>query len=244
MTIEESKAVAQSDPQDSKNGRPSSQDDLESLVRLLANQSTQLAKRVALLEGERSSNSVAQDGGSSKLSSPPDAGPKSNFEEEFNSNRNEDNNMLCPQVAKSLEIAEGVPEQYSSIEEALDDRFALIERRLEKCEGADEKVSIDDREYELAESTFSLLVTHHPLTIPFTFAVFSVALSISCLCLTLASSINKGTKGNTLAIPAGVDGMVRAAQFLGELYLSCVFLWGRHCLYALQILMIFSYDLY
>ena len=45
-------------------------------------------------------------------------------------------------------------------------------------------------------------------------------------------------------ISAGVDGMVRAAQFLGELYLSCVFLWGRHCLYALQILMIISSDLY
>ena len=234
MTIEDSEAVV-ADPQDSKNGRPSSsQDDLESLVRLLANQSTQLAERVALLEGERSSNCVAQDGGSSKLSSPPDAGPKSNFEEEFNSNRNEDNDMLCPQVAKSLEIAEGVPEQYSSIEEALDDRFALIERRLEKCEGADEKVSIDDREYELAESTFSLLVTHHPLTIPFTFAVFSVALSISCLCLTLASSINKGTKGNTLAIPAGVDGMVRAAQFLGKSAYDVYFPWGA-------LLLIFTY---
>ena len=227
MTIEDSKAVAIiADPQDSKNGRPSSQDDLESLVRLLANQSTQLAERVALLEGERSSNSVAQDGGSSKSSSPPDAG-KVHFEEEFNSNRNEDNNMLCPPVAKSLEIAEGVPEQYSSIEEALDDRFALIERRLEKCEGADEKVSIDDdREYELAESTFSLLVTHHPLTIPFTFSVFSVALSISCLCLTLASSIRKGTKGNMLGIPAGVDGMVRAAQFLGKRAYDVYFPWG------------------
>ena len=124
-------------------------------------------------------------------------------------------------------------------------RITLLERRLENYE--EEKVlmtSNDEQKYGLSESTFSLLVTHHPFTVPFAFAVFSVALSISCLCLTLASSISKGTKGNTLAIPAGVDGMVRAAQFLGELYLSCVFLWGGHCLYALQRLMIISSDLY
>ena len=68
MTIEDSEAVV-ADPQDSKNGRPSSsQDDLESLVRLLANQSTQLAERVALLEGERRGDD-APDGGGTKIQS-------------------------------------------------------------------------------------------------------------------------------------------------------------------------------
>ena len=72
MTIEDSEAVDFADPQDSKNGGPSSsKDDLESLVRLLANQSTQLAERVALLEGERRedqrSKVDAPDGGGTKI---------------------------------------------------------------------------------------------------------------------------------------------------------------------------------
>ena len=91
----------------------------------------------------------------------------------------------------------------------------LIEQRLESYE--DEKDILEDEsEYLLSESTFSFLITHHPISIPFVFAVFSMALSISCLSLTLASSISKGTKGNILGIPAGVDKTVRAAQFLGE----------------------------
>lgn len=70
------------------------------------------------------------------------------------------------------------------------------------------------------ESTFSLLITHHPLSGPFAFAVFSAGLSISCLSLTLASSIKKGSQGNPLGMPAGVDSMVRGAQFLGELFFT------------------------
>ena len=49
------------------------------------------------------------------------------------------------------------------------------------------------------------------------FGVFSIALSISCLCLVLTSSIKKGTSRNRLGIPAGCDSTTRAAQFLGAL---------------------------
>ena len=107
----------------------------------------------------------------------------------------------------------GVPEDDK--EEALADCVLFNERRLENYE--DEKGIFDERKYALPESIFSLLITHHPLSVPFGFAVFTIALSIACLCLTLVSSISDGTKGNRLGIPAGVDGTVIAAQFLGEL---------------------------
>ena len=142
--------------------------------------------------------------------------------------------VLSSSSSSKLNVVSGVPEEYDNdIEEAFDDRITLLERRLENYE--EEKVlmtSNDEQKYGLSESTFSLLVTHHPFTVPFAFAVFSVALSISCLCLTLASSISKGTKSNTLAIPAGVDGMVRAAQFLGKSAYDVYFPWGALFTYA------------
>jgi len=116
-----------------------------------------------------------------------------------------------------IKLVEGIPEENNNddIEEALNERMLLIEQRLESYE--DEKDTLEDEsEYLLSESTFSFLISHHPISIPFVFAMFSMALSISCLSLTLASSISKGTKGNILGIPAGVDKTVRAAQFLGE----------------------------
>ena len=78
--------------------------------------------------------------------------------------------------------------------------------------------------------------THHPFTVPFAFAVFFVALSISCLCLTGSSN-------------EGEYCMVRAAQFLGELYNIHIIVYfyggGELFIYMLcKILMIISSDLY
>lgn len=69
---------------------------------------------------------------------------------------------------------------------------------------------------------------------------------ISCLCLTLASSISKGVKGNPLAIPAGVDSMVRAAQFLGKyVHNMTVYLyWGCCMVHAMLIHIYWYWDLY
>jgi len=52
---------------------------------------------------------------------------------------------------------------------------------------------------------------------PFLFASASVALSIICLGLTLASSIQNGYEGNPLGIPGGVTSLVQAAQFFGAI---------------------------
>ena len=101
-------------------------------------------------------------------------------------------------------------------ETSMNDRIAAIEKWKEDREDSKDIQLNDEGEFDLADSTFSLLITQHPLSIPFIFGVCSVALSISCLSLTLASSLNKGTRGNVLGIPAGVDGAVRAAQFLGK----------------------------
>ena len=185
MTIEDEDARAAAPQSQSGDGAENikyvhkdADDDLKSLVRILADRSTELAERVALLESSKpSSRQVGDD-----------------------------------------PIVTGIPEKniYDIEEQALDNRIALIEQRLETYEDEKDIFDTDERDFPLADSTFSLLVTQHPLSIPFAFAVFSIALSISCLCLTLASSINQGTARNKLGIPAGVDATVRAAQFLGK----------------------------
>jgi hypothetical protein len=107
----------------------------------------------------------------------------------------------------------GIPE--FDVEGALSDRIMQIEQRLDEHD--DEKIALDERKYGLPESTFTFLITHGPLSVPFAFAVFSMFLSISCLSLTLASSIQQGSEGNRLGIPAGVEAPVRVAQFLGAI---------------------------
>ena len=100
------------------------------------------------------------------------------------------------------------------VEGPLVERIMQIEQRLDEQDG--EKIALDELKYGLPESTFTFLITHGPLSVPFAFAVFSMFLSISCLSLTLASSIQQGSEGNRLGIPAGVTAPVRVAQFLGE----------------------------
>lgn len=98
-------------------------------------------------------------------------------------------------------------------------RMSLLERRLDAYDDGKEAATADDddNKYTLGESTFSLLVTEHPCSVPFAFAACSVALSVVCLSLTLASSIMKGAKGNRIGIPGGVSDLVRASQFFGAL---------------------------
>jgi len=95
-------------------------------------------------------------------------------------------------------IVEKAPQDVDYNDGGVIQRMALLEQRLDDYD--DEKVEqlSDEDKYTLSESTFSLLITEYPLSLPFGFSVFSVALSIICLSLTLASSISKGTKGNRL----------------------------------------------
>jgi len=123
--------------------------------------------------------------------------------------RNADENETDPHLI--LRSVRGIPEDDPV--DAISDRVMLIERRLEAYD--EEKSVCDERKYLLPESTFSFLITHPPNSFPFIFAAFSMALSTSCLSLTLASSIQNGSKWNWLGIPAGVGPEVRAAQFLG-----------------------------
>ena len=157
-----------------------------------------LAERVALLEDQ------------------PDASLESRLESNSLEGPTTENGSFARTTESNDEdgrLTAVVGVQEDMVEEGLATRVDLIERRLK----TEEKEPPDESKYSLPESTFSLLVTHHPLSIPFAFAVFSTALTISCLSLTLASSIqNSGGKENPLGIPAGVGGMVVAAQFLGE----------------------------
>ena len=182
-----------------------SREDLESLIRSLV--STEVSERVALLESQR--NDTNND--NPKL--PTKGARRTNPSIDFAWQKRDTSTAANDSPIK---LVEGIPDGTNNdIEEAMNERMLLIEQRLESYE--DEKDILEDEsEYLLSESTFSFLISHHPISIPFVFAMFSMALSISCLALTLASSISKGTKGNILGIPAGVDKTVRAAQFLGE----------------------------
>ena len=213
MTIEESEPIVAPQATDTNLNNGGGGGDIESLVRALAEQvraaddrAENLAERVALLSID---NNTLE-----------------NIDTATNVQRSSSNRVSFKETSarsigqrgeSKLQSVIGIPEDdFDDNDEeqaALDDRITLLERHFENY--ADEKDIYDERKYALPESTFSLLVTHHPLSIPFCFAVFSVALSISCLALTLASSISNGTKGNVLAIPAGISGTVRAAQFLG-----------------------------
>jgi hypothetical protein len=82
----------------------------------------------------------------------------------------------------------------------LAERLALIESRLDDNEDTKRGTALCN-EYTLPESTFSLLVTEHPLSSPFIFAVFTATLSITCLGLVLADAASKGTAGNRLSVP-------------------------------------------
>ena len=160
--------------------------DLEQLVQ-------ELAERVALLENKEEENPEVADDASSPV------------------------DIIAEKEDESPPSVHGIIEKgHHYDEENISGRLGLIENRLDAYDDEKEMHLDDDNKYTLSESTFSLLITQHPLSVPFAFAVFSVALSISCLSLTLASSIDKGTETNRLGIPAGVSALTRAAQFFGK----------------------------
>ncbi|KAL7478407.1 hypothetical protein ACHAW6_004170 [Cyclotella cf. meneghiniana] len=69
--------------------------------------------------------------------------------------------------------------------------------------------------FELPESTFTLLITHKVLSVPFFTGLIACALALMCLILVLINEIEKGTIDNPFALPAGVTTGVRMAQFVG-----------------------------
>lgn len=143
-----------------------------------ARQSKDLSDRVALLE---------EGGGGSNKDDAAHSSHASNQEVSF---------------AKDMPSVRGIaerPPQDADYGDSVTQRMALLEQRLDDYDDEkDGQILNDEDEYNLSESTFSLLITEYPLSIPFGFAVSSVALSVICLTLTLASSIFKGTKGNRL----------------------------------------------
>ena len=222
-------------------------DDLKSLVRILADRSAELTERVALLErgtditddsnvpssrrvvsfAPTSSRSIVTGRISNDLEVTPFVASE-RFEERlhekmiagsssYDTTQSPDDNLTAV-----TGIIEKRNNNNNDDEEAVKSRISLLEQRMDDYD--DEKDilignSNSQGEYHLAESTHSLLITEPIASLPFMFGVFSIALSISCLCLVLTSSIEKGTSRNRLGIPAGVAATTRAAQFLGKLYM-------------------------
>lgn len=212
MTIEDKSA-----PQDA-NFRPE-EGDLETRVRgflydlaraaeaekkIAVGRANELAERVALLEGR----------GGTALADTQFESPIYDFAQKKDPSARYSFTQADSEQGRLVTVARDSDDAIA--EEGLAGRMQLVERRLDDYED-DSKEILQDSSMPLLESTFSLLITQHPLSVPFAFGLFSVVLSISCLSLTLASSIGKGEKGNPLGIPAGVGDTVRAAQFLGLL---------------------------
>lgn len=194
-----------------------SDDDLKSLVKILADRSAELTERVALLERGTDNIDDSDDLQSSRRVSFAPTSSRSIVRGEVTPDNN------------NLNVVTGILEKgnnniNNNDEEAMKSRVSLLEQRMDDYD--DEKDilignSNSQGEYHLAESTHSLLITEPIASLPFMFGLFSIALSISCLCLVLTSSIKKGTSRNRLGIPAGVSATTRAAQFLGKLYTCC-----------------------
>ncbi|KAL7518889.1 hypothetical protein ACHAWX_003691 [Stephanocyclus meneghinianus] len=206
--------------------------DIEDLVRLLdekaraaderANaadeRSHALAERIATLESQLQNTFLAQR--PSLLTSyeshrSQHLSDRNVFSSERNIVANEDK-----ENGDAIHTVAGVREEYNSdwndkIAD-LAERLQLIESRLDEREDTKLGTALCN-EYTLPESTFSLLVTEHPLSSPFIFAVFTATLSLTCLGLVLADAVSKGTAGNRLNVPPGVSSAVRGAQFVGLL---------------------------
>ncbi len=203
MTIQE---TIESTEQTNEPGNPQSIDEnivdkpplakLESLV-------TALTERIALLEDKQDE----------AIRDVPLREQSVRFANEVNAN--DGRRVSISGSKKFSEIENGVG--CGLKDDELSERLDLIERRIEDFEDIKSDCDGDDEKYKLPESTFSLFITHHPLSVPFAFAVFTTALSTCCLGLTLAESVSNGTQGNVLGIPGGVSDAVRAAQFFGAI---------------------------
>ena len=124
-------------------------------------------------------------------------------------NHKKTNNDLIPTV-------DAVDDDEAVAHGGIVERVSHLELRLNE---------MDDKKEErgahftctLQESTFTFFITETPLSAPFIYSFFAVALSMSCLGLTLGYASTTGNSGNPLGIPADVHITVRAAQFLGLL---------------------------
>lgn len=164
-------------------------DELSSLIRALTEQSSKLAERVALLEGQRAESKQHSD---------------------IDIERSEDTKEHTP-CAKEVAKGIGIDETDITV------RLSMIEEQIRNHDDVkDRNTPLDSKKYRLSESTFSLLITEHPCSFPFMFAIFTAFLSLTCLVLTLAGSVSKRTSLNPLGVPIGVSGIVRAAQFFGK----------------------------
>ena len=237
-------------------------DDLKSLVRILADRSAELTERVALLErgteitddsnvpssrrvvsfAPTSSRSIVTGRISNDLEVTPFVASE-RFEERLHEKMiaGSSSHDTTQSPDDNLTAVTGIIEKRNNNnngdEEAIKSRISLLEQRTDDYD--DEKDilignSNSQGEYHLAESTHSLLITEPIASLPFMFGVLSIALSISCLCLVLTSSIKKGTSRNRLGIPAGVAATTRAAQFLGKLYMC--YLLVTYCCHLINLI--------
>eukprot|EP00804_Cyclotella_cryptica_P028546 CCRYP_014805-RA/>CCRYP_014805-RA protein AED:0.07 eAED:0.07 QI:185/0.75/0.88/1/1/0.88/9/2294/790 len=217
-------------PQDRDSGHGfSSHLDIEDLVRALDekaraaeeraktadDRSLALAERVATLEDQLQQKILAERPSLFKVY-------ESNNQSQKFSDRNvhSSERKIFANKEDAIQTVVGVREEcnadYNDKVPYLAERLDLIERRLDECEDTKRGTALCN-EFTLPQSTFSLLVTEHPLSSPFIFAVFTATLSITCLGLVLADAVSNGTAGNRLNVPPGVSSAVRGAQFVGLL---------------------------
>ena len=108
-----------------------------------------------------------------------------------------------PQEDEAIQTVVGLAEDNNHEKEYV----SLIQSRLDRIEDRlidveeETRGSFNNQEYILPESTFSLLVTEPPLSRPFIFAVFTAALSLTCLGLVLYDSVENGTEINPINVP-------------------------------------------
>ncbi len=70
-------------------------------------------------------------------------------------------------------------------------------------------------QFELPESTYSLLLSAPFFSMPFGAGILAWALSLMCLLLVLLDELQNTEPGNPLGVPAGLPPEVRMAQYLG-----------------------------
>jgi hypothetical protein len=78
--------------------------------------------------------------------------------------------------------------------------------------------------FKLPESTFTLLITHEFLSIPFLTGLLACALALFCLTLVLIDEADQGTVDNPFSLPAGVTTPTRITQYVGKKKLACILL--------------------
>ena len=70
-------------------------------------------------------------------------------------------------------------------------------------------------EFNLPESTFTLLITEDFFSKPFNVGLIVWVMSVACLSLVLWDEMDNRVAGNKFNIPAGLSMSVQLAQYLG-----------------------------